>query len=88
MQPYFMERFGNATSIHQPGQRARGGIESARQSVAKLLGDPDVRVRQGAINFLEFFPEARPAVVSDLTRALSDPDAFVRVVLGWLPAIG
>jgi cysteine desulfurase len=38
MQPYFMERFGNATSIHQPGQRARGGIESARQSVARLLG--------------------------------------------------
>lgn len=37
MQPYFIERFGNASSVHSFGQRARGAVEQARMSVAKLL---------------------------------------------------
>ncbi|MEO6829635.1 MAG: cysteine desulfurase family protein, partial [Acidobacteriaceae bacterium] len=37
MQPYFMERFGNASSVHSFGQRARGAVEQARMSVAALL---------------------------------------------------
>jgi cysteine desulfurase len=38
MCPYFAERFGNASSIHHHGQEARAAIESARESVAELLG--------------------------------------------------
>jgi cysteine desulfurase len=38
MQPYFGERFGNASSIHQQGQQTRAAIERARESVAALLG--------------------------------------------------
>jgi cysteine desulfurase len=38
MRPWFMENFGNASSIHQPGQRARAAVEQAREQVAKLLG--------------------------------------------------
>ncbi|HUA16724.1 MAG TPA: cysteine desulfurase family protein [Verrucomicrobiae bacterium] len=38
MRPYFAQRFGNASSIHHHGQEARGAIESARESVAALLG--------------------------------------------------
>jgi len=38
MQPYFLERFGNASSIHQQGQQARAAVEQARESVAALLG--------------------------------------------------
>ena len=37
MLPYFAENFGNASSIHSPGQRARGAVDSARASVAALL---------------------------------------------------
>ncbi len=37
MRPYFMERFGNASSVHSFGQRARGAVEEARMSVAALL---------------------------------------------------
>ena len=37
MRPYFIERFGNASSVHSFGQRARGGVEQARMSVAALL---------------------------------------------------
>jgi cysteine desulfurase len=38
MQPYFQEKFGNASSIHQQGQQARAAVEQARESVAELLG--------------------------------------------------
>ena len=37
MRPYYAERFGNASSIHQQGQHARAAVESARESVAALL---------------------------------------------------
>jgi cysteine desulfurase len=38
MLPYFSEEYGNASSIHTFGQRARGAVEEARSSVAALLG--------------------------------------------------
>jgi cysteine desulfurase len=38
MQPYFGERFGNASSIHHHGQESRSAVENARASVATLLG--------------------------------------------------
>jgi len=38
MRPYWMEAFGNASSIHQPGQQARAAVERSRESVAGLLG--------------------------------------------------
>jgi cysteine desulfurase len=37
MQPYFVERFGNASSVHSFGQQARGAVEQARIKVAALL---------------------------------------------------
>jgi cysteine desulfurase len=38
MRPFLLERFGNASSIHQEGQHARSAVEHARASVARLLG--------------------------------------------------
>jgi len=38
MRPFWTEAFGNASSIHQPGQQARAAVERARESVAALLG--------------------------------------------------
>ncbi len=38
MLPFFAEDFGNASSIHSVGQRARAAVERARESVAALLG--------------------------------------------------
>jgi cysteine desulfurase len=37
MRPWLLENFGNASSIHQPGQQARAAVERARTSVAHLL---------------------------------------------------
>jgi cysteine desulfurase len=38
MLPYFSKEYGNASSIHTFGQRARGAVEESRESVAELLG--------------------------------------------------
>src|SRR6204780_6023851 len=38
MRPYFVEHFGNASSIHHHGQETRAAVERARDSVASLLG--------------------------------------------------
>jgi len=37
MQPYLLEDFGNASSIHWYGQRAKAGMEKAREQVARLI---------------------------------------------------
>jgi cysteine desulfurase len=38
MLPFLAENFGNASSIHSSGQRARAAVDRARESVATLLG--------------------------------------------------
>lgn len=38
MQPYWIDHFANASSIHQPGQEARRGVDHAREQVAEFLG--------------------------------------------------
>jgi cysteine desulfurase len=38
MHPYFIEEFGNASSIHHHGQNTRAAVERSRESVAALLG--------------------------------------------------
>jgi len=38
MLPYFSGEFGNAASIHTPGQRSRAAVETAREQVAALIG--------------------------------------------------
>jgi cysteine desulfurase len=37
MEPYFGEKFGNASSIHQAGREARAAIDDARDTLAGLL---------------------------------------------------
>jgi cysteine desulfurase len=38
MGPYWLEVFGNASSIHQAGQSARAAVDRARESLARLIG--------------------------------------------------
>ncbi len=38
MQPFWIEHFANASSIHQPGQVARRAVDHAREQVAAFLG--------------------------------------------------
>jgi cysteine desulfurase len=38
MRPYWMEHFGNASSIHQHGQRAHTAVDQARETLAEFFG--------------------------------------------------
>ncbi len=38
MLPFLVDNFGNAGSVHSPGQRARAAVDAARESVAALIG--------------------------------------------------
>lgn len=38
MEPYMQDVFGNPSSVHQAGRRAKAAIEKAREQVAKAIG--------------------------------------------------
>lgn len=38
MEPYFFDKFGNASSIHAYGQEAKAAVEDARERLASFLG--------------------------------------------------
>lgn len=38
MEPYFFEKFGNASSLYALGQEAKAAIENSREELAKFLG--------------------------------------------------
>lgn len=38
MKPYFLEKFGNASSIHSYGQEAKAALDESRDSIAKMIG--------------------------------------------------
>ena len=44
MLPYLREDFGNPSSLHRFGQRARGGVDEARARVASALGARDAEI--------------------------------------------
>ncbi len=37
MRPFYLEHYGNASSIHQQGQHARSAVDHAREAIARLL---------------------------------------------------
>jgi cysteine desulfurase len=38
MLPYLTEHYGNVSSLHSAGQKARRGVENAREQVAAAVG--------------------------------------------------
>ena len=44
MHPYWMEHFGNASSIHLHGQQARTGVDRARETLAEFFNCHDAEV--------------------------------------------
>jgi cysteine desulfurase len=44
MRPYWTEDFGNASSVHWFGQRAREAVEKAREQVAQLISAPPAEI--------------------------------------------
>ena len=80
MLPYFSAEFGNAASIHTPGQKARAAVETAREQVAVLIGarPQEIVFTSGGTesdNHAIFGVVAQPllAVRPSATTALSSP---------------
>jgi cysteine desulfurase len=65
MQPYFLEHYGNASSVHAYGQEARGAVEEARAQVAALL-----KATPGEIVFTSGGTESDNLAVIGAARAL------------------
>ncbi len=64
MCPYFVEHFGNASSIHHHGQETRAAVERARDLVAALLG-----CRAAEIVFTSGGTEGDNLAIAGLTSA-------------------
>src|SRR5215469_6106247 len=64
MRPFYLEEFGNASSIHHYGQHARAAVEKARASVAAL-----VNARPAEIVFTSGGTEADNLAVFGLVRS-------------------
>src|SRR5246500_1168641 len=85
MLPYLAGEYGNAASIHTFGQKARAGVETAREQIAALIGarpqeivftsggtEADNHAIFGAVGALVSWPEKRsPNPVDDLDRRFS-----------------
>jgi cysteine desulfurase len=66
MMPYFSEEYGNASSIHYFGQKARAAVDKARHQVAELLNS-----RPNEIIFTSGGTEANNLAVRGLMQANS-----------------
>jgi cysteine desulfurase len=64
MKPYLLEDFGNASSIHWFGQRAKNAVEQARQQVAKLIN-----ARPSEVTFTSGGTEADNAAIFGMVGA-------------------
>src|SRR5277367_4615167 len=72
MLPYFGEKFGNAGSIHSPGQTARAAVDAARDSVAALIN-----AKMGEIVFTSGGTEADNLAIFGAVAASSKPRKHV-----------
>ncbi|MFH1539974.1 MAG: cysteine desulfurase NifS [bacterium] len=64
MLPYFMERFGNPSSLHAPAREARRALDEARERVAALIG-----AKPEEIIFTSGGTEADNAAIRGIARA-------------------
>jgi len=72
MLPFLAKNFGNASSIHSPGQAARGAVDRARESVAALLG-----AKAGEIVFTSGGTEADNLAIFGIVFALKTAQKHV-----------
>jgi cysteine desulfurase len=72
MKPYLLEDFGNASSIHWYGQRAKNAVEKARQQVAKLLN-----ARPSEVIFTSGGTESDNASIFGIVQAARPADPHI-----------
>jgi len=65
MKPYFIEKFGNASSVHQFGQEARAALDESRATIARLIG-----AKEGEVFFTSSGTEADNCSLKGAARAM------------------
>jgi len=63
MMPYFLQKFGNASSIHRFGQESKAALDESRNTIAKILG-----AQQGELIFVSGGTEADNALIKGVAR--------------------
>lgn len=76
MLPYLRDEFGNASSVHSPGQRARAAVDGARESVAALIG-----AKPSEIVFTSGGTEADNLAILGAVKASDAPNKHVITTL-------
>lgn len=76
MLPYLRDEFGNASSVHSPGQRARAAVDAARESVAALIG-----AKPSEIVFTSGGTEADNLAILGAIRASNAPNKHIITTL-------
>lgn len=76
MLPYLRDEFGNASSVHSPGQRARAAVDKARESVAALIG-----AKPSEIVFTSGGTEADNLAILGAVKASNAPNKHVVTTL-------
>ncbi|TSC74442.1 MAG: cysteine desulfurase NifS, partial [Parcubacteria group bacterium Gr01-1014_33] len=66
MEPYFSKEYGNPSSIHEKGRRAKQAVEDARKTIAQIL-----HCKPGEIVFTSGATEADNLAIFGTTRGLS-----------------
>jgi cysteine desulfurase len=75
MLPYLSGNFGNASSIHSPGQAARAAVDRARDSVAALIG-----AKPSEIVFTSGGTEADNLAIFGVVAASTSPAARRHII--------
>jgi cysteine desulfurase len=65
MKPYFLEKFGNASSIHRFGQEARAALDESRAVLAQLI-----HAKEGELYFTGSGTEADNFALKGVARAM------------------
>jgi cysteine desulfurase len=76
MLPYLRDEFGNASSVHSPGQRARAAVDEARESVAALIG-----AKPSEIVFTSGGTEADNLAILGAVKASNAPNKHIITTL-------
>lgn len=72
MKPFYLEDYGNASSIHALGQKARAAVEDARSQVADLIG-----AETGAIVFTSGGTESDNTALRGVAMALRSKGSHI-----------
>jgi cysteine desulfurase len=74
MEPYFFEKFGNASSPHSIGQEASAALESSRDQIARFIG-----AKAEEIVFNSGATEGANHVIFNLARSLKEKGRHIIV---------